>query len=209
MSIGFAQPGMETMVTHAVAPPASDMHEIDMRLSLLDVLDGDALHRGVSIAPPDAEAIGAEVRDYNLGDPSLILNIGARLKTKQLTATQYAKLATACSELGRKVVLTYGPSERAVAEEVANASSATLAPPTHLMELAFLMQRAQCVVTCDTGPMHLSVALGTPTCGLFVDTGPQRFGYNEAPNLAIDLREKTMEAAVDELRVWLRQQRKD
>jgi ADP-heptose:LPS heptosyltransferase len=81
--------------------------------------------------------------------------------------------------------------------------AATLAPPTGLWELAHLLNAARAVVTCDTGPMHLSVAVGTPTCGIFVSTPPPRYGYPDAPHAAVDAREREHDAWLAEVGSWL------
>jgi ADP-heptose:LPS heptosyltransferase len=79
---------------------------------------------------------------------------------------------------------------------------AELAPPTGLTDLADLMHCARAVVSCDTGPMHLAVAVGTPTCGVFVSTDPSRYGYAEAPNLVLDVRSAPLD--VGPVEQWLR-----
>jgi ADP-heptose:LPS heptosyltransferase len=48
---------------------------------------------------------------------------------------------------------------------------ARLAPATSMRELAALCRRAALFVGSDTGPMHLAVAVGTPTISLH---GPSR-----------------------------------
>ena len=48
---------------------------------------------------------------------------------------------------------------------------AQLAPPTTMMQLAALCRRAALFVGSDTGPMHLAVAVGTPTISMH---GPSR-----------------------------------
>jgi ADP-heptose:LPS heptosyltransferase len=47
---------------------------------------------------------------------------------------------------------------------------------TSLSELPALIGNARCVVANDSGPMHLSAALGRPTVALFGPTDPRRFG---------------------------------
>lgn len=39
-----------------------------------------------------------------------------------------------------------------------------------------LLESAHCVVSNDSGPMHLAAALGRPLVGLFGPTSPRRFG---------------------------------
>jgi ADP-heptose:LPS heptosyltransferase len=64
-------------------------------------------------------------------------------------------------------------SERPLAERIveAGARHAHLAPPTTMRQLAALCRRATLFVGSDTGPMHLAVAVGTPTLSLH---GPSR-----------------------------------
>ncbi len=47
---------------------------------------------------------------------------------------------------------------------------------THLNELPSLLERMSCVVSNDSGPMHLAAALGVPLVALFGPTDPERFG---------------------------------
>ena len=63
--------------------------------------------------------------------------------------------------------------ERPLAERIVETSArhAHLAPPTTMRELAALCRRAALFVGSDTGPMHLAVAVGTPTISLH---GPSR-----------------------------------
>ena len=69
-------------------------------------------------------------------------------------------------------VVAWGPGER----DRAAAIGGTLAPPTDLRQLAFLLQHARLVVGGDTGPLHLAAALGTRVVGLFGPTDPRRNG---------------------------------
>jgi ADP-heptose:LPS heptosyltransferase len=50
-----------------------------------------------------------------------------------------------------------------------------------LRAFAAALSRARAVLTADTGPMHLAVALGVPTVELFSHTEPWRFGYAHLP----------------------------
>lgn len=51
-----------------------------------------------------------------------------------------------------------------------------LAGLTPLGSLLALLRRASCVLTNDSGPFHFSVALGTPTVGLFGPVHPDHYG---------------------------------
>ncbi len=47
---------------------------------------------------------------------------------------------------------------------------------TSLPELAEIYKSAACVITTDSGPMHLAAAAGTPVVALFGPTNPARTG---------------------------------
>ena len=47
---------------------------------------------------------------------------------------------------------------------------------TSLKELALVIKNSKCVISCDTGPMHLAVALGKDMIALFGPSDPKRTG---------------------------------
>ncbi|MBN1960513.1 MAG: glycosyltransferase family 9 protein [Deltaproteobacteria bacterium] len=177
----------------------SSVHEIDMRLALLQALPGAAIERNTSLANLGSDNIKRK-RPYG------IMNVGARLGEKRLSKEAYINIAKKILSYGIDCIVVYGPSEFDLANEVAtSAIGAELAPPTTLVELAQLMQNARIVITCDTGPMHIAVALGVATCGLFLVTEPSRYGYNHAPHIAIDTRIDSMKNWLAQIDTWLHQ----
>jgi ADP-heptose:LPS heptosyltransferase len=71
------------------------------------------------------------------------------------------------------LVVWCGESELRLAETIVGTSGgkSRLAPATTMNELASFCRRAALFVGSDTGPMHLSAAVGTPTVSLH---GPSR-----------------------------------
>ena len=67
------------------------------------------------------------------------------------------------------VVVWAGDEEHELAQQVVATAAgySRMAPPTTLTELAALLRRARLLVASDTGPLHLAVAVDTPTVGLF------------------------------------------
>lgn len=90
-----------------------------------------------------------------------------------------SRLATHARERGHRVgfVNFAAPGEAALCEQVTramqeggNAAVAAIGSPNRsdaIPQLAGLMKCCTAVVSNDTGPMHLSAAVGTPTLGLF------------------------------------------
>jgi ADP-heptose:LPS heptosyltransferase len=80
--------------------------------------------------------------------------------------TAFAQL---CATRGLPLVLVWGsPAERQLAEAIVAACPATrMAPTTSIPQLAGLIAQARVLVSGDTGPLHLGLALGVPAVGLF------------------------------------------
>ena len=76
------------------------------------------------------------------------------------------------SELDLPVVIT-GPGDKTA--EAAKLSTYNLMGNTTTLELAELIRRAACLVTPDSGPMHVAGAVGTPVVALFSKDLPGRW----------------------------------
>ena len=102
-----------------------------------------------------------------------------------------AALAKELAREGARVVLVGGKSEREM--EAAHAVR-TLAehPPESLLEwdlrrLVYLLDQVDVLVSPDTGPLHIAVALGTPSVALMGYTNPRRVGpYRRFADLLVD-----------------------
>jgi heptosyltransferase-2/heptosyltransferase-3 len=78
-----------------------------------------------------------------------------------------------------KVAVTGGPAEVELAERTARAIGnpvVSLAGQTDLETLAALLEIGRVVLGPDSGPLHLAVAVGTPTVHLFGPASRRKFG---------------------------------
>ncbi len=199
-SVGYLHSGFGSFYSAVVEPAALPSHEVDMRLALLQPLPGVASVR-LPRLPADSWTTPPLAPH---AAPRVAINVGARLDDKRLDASTYARLAQMAAQVGYCPLLTYGPKEKQLAQAVAaQTPAAQLAPPSSLTELAALFAHTRAVVTCDTGPMHLAVAVGAPTCGIFVSTDPARYGYNHPPHTVVDARERPLDAWMQEVQEWL------
>jgi heptosyltransferase-1 len=80
--------------------------------------------------------------------------------------------------LGLRCIINHGPGEESLAAAVRSASgdAAPFLYNGELGQLMALLRNALCIVGGDTGPLHLAVALGTPSVALFGPTDPARNG---------------------------------
>jgi heptosyltransferase-1 len=134
-------------------------------------------------------------------------------KLKRWKPERFAALA---ERIGREYplrpLITWGPGERLLAEEIVSGSGgqAVLAMETRtILDLAELIRSARLFVGCDSGPLHLSSAVQTPSVALFGPKDPRTYGpYNPFHRVIFkgDLGDGSMDAiTVDDAFVGVRE----
>ncbi|MDE2490251.1 MAG: glycosyltransferase family 9 protein [Elusimicrobia bacterium] len=139
-----------------------------------------ALRTEWHFGPGEREAGARTWREWGLDAESVALFLGARAE-KRLPPEWFLELARRLRAAGRRVVLTGGPAERELLKGLVLPDGVRAAPERPLRDFAAAIANARAVLTADTGPMHLAVAVGTPTVELFSHTEPWRFGYAHVP----------------------------
>lgn len=115
----------------------------------------------------------------------VFINPNARWQSKQWPWECFRDLVKGLSSLDYEVILTGGPNDRikiADAFQGLGTHIHNAAGRTSLIGLAAMFKRGDCLVTNDSGPMHLAVAVGLPVVALFGPTNPVRtgpFGWQE------------------------------
>jgi len=117
----------------------------------------------------------------NSKSPIITLLPGAaRGPSKRWPAEHFMMLAKRLhKDLGAQVLLGGGPDDAAVCEEIAAGADSgvvSLAGQTTVSEWAALLKSSDCVVSNDSGGMHLATAVGTPVVGVFGVTDPGKTG---------------------------------
>lgn len=110
----------------------------------------------------------------------VVLNIGATKPANRWTVEGFADLVRSIRRTYQlPCVLTGGAEDVAMAARIqalANEDVYSLAGQTSLPELIDVIAAAAVVVTCDTGPMHLAVALKKKVIALFGPSDHRRTG---------------------------------
>ena len=143
----------------------------------LDIgLDGSM--EKLDVASPsagDCKAVDQLLQDIGLAaqEPYLLLTPFAGLEQRNWPSEEAARFVQlAEAQLGLKVVVT-GPPHKA--DEAARIAKYNLTGRTTTMQLIELVRRAKCLVTPDSGPMHIAGAVGTPVAALFSKDLPSRW----------------------------------
>ena len=99
--------------------------------------------------------------------------------SKRCDAVKWVEICKALnSAFGMKFLILWGPGDEDDADYIKKhlTDLAVIAPATSVAEMAGFINNCNLVVANDSGPMHISAALGVPTIGLFGPTDPRMHG---------------------------------
>ncbi len=186
--IGPAAPPVAGLYSIAVGARNDARSELEQRAHLLSPLGEVSGALRLSFrCPKPAAGLKPLIEDLR-SSPYGVVNPGGRLDWRRVPPDAFAAAAQALLASGFRALVTWGPGEVSLAKAVVQrARGSILAPETDIDGLAALMHSAAVTVCNNTGPMHLSVALGTPTLAFFLKMDPQRWGYGHPPHRMIDL----------------------
>ena len=96
-----------------------------------------------------------------------------RRPARRWPAQSFAQLGRLLISQGHPVWLFWGPGEYEYVKVIQRViPQSRIIPETSLRRMAALLERCRMVVTNDNGPMHLAVAVGTPTLTVYGPTDP-------------------------------------
>ncbi len=131
--------------------------------------------------PPTHPTWGLPHQPWTKHPPAVCLNLGASKAANLWPLKHWSLLTRRLAEhFGpQRIALCGGPQDREAASKIQDE-----APPgvlntvgeLSLKESAGLIGASQVFVACDTGPLHMAVAMGTPLVALFGAADPGRTG---------------------------------
>ena len=190
-TLGYARPDLREPAAAAFYSHATDVseagHVIDKALRLMRAIGCKTSDRRFPISVPDIPEVTALAKRLSSSGYAL-LNPGAAWPNKRWPVDKYGVVAARLKvERGMTSVVLWGPGERARAEAVVAASegAAEVAPPTTIPAIAALAQQARLIVSGDTGPLQLALAVGTPAVALFGPTRAERNGPWASQDISI------------------------
>jgi heptosyltransferase I len=185
--VGFG-PGMEhqehsyLVLNERIPMVSMEMHALERGLKLLEAIGvptGEPLY-DLPIRPDDHRAAQTLLLSKRPAKQRIAINPVAKWETKLWPIENFAELADTLIERYEVAIFYTGDrGDNAVVEQIQTKmrhSSVNLAGRTSLLQLAALYQRMACVISTDTGPMHIAAAAGVPVVALFGPTAPWRTG---------------------------------
>lgn len=182
--IGYDRPEVRPFLTQSLTYEAH-RHEVEQNGRLLAYLapgleqDLGPLRFTVSQADRDWATDWLAGHGLQADQPLVAIHPGAGATVKQWPVSAWVQVAVRLAEDGARIMLTGSAAERPLTQAVAAGlpqGALDAAGETSLGRLAALYERAAVVLGPDCGPLHLAVAVGTPTVHLYGPADPAKFG---------------------------------
>ena len=201
IKIGFKKQLISLLYTERLKHLSKE-HVVDEYLSTLKVLDIDYKNaeKEFTINIPDFKKNKIDKlfnkRSYEFKKKVAIVPSTSRAE-KDWDETKFAKLADWLIKEKNIILFLLGsPSEKEKClriEEIMSQNPIILAGKTDLIELAEVIRRLDLLITGDTAPLHIAMALKTKLVGLYGPTSPKRYGPYQGNNLVIESKNKNID----------------
>ncbi|HEY2923995.1 MAG TPA: glycosyltransferase family 9 protein [Candidatus Eisenbacteria bacterium] len=143
----------------------------------------------IHVSPEARAGIDGWLRRCGLGTRPLAVCLpSGTWSTKTWLPERFAAVMDALHETA-DVLWLWGPGEEALAQacRARMQHPSVVAPATGWEELAALIQRTALLVSNDSGPKHVAVALGVPTVTIFGPTNPRAWQPGSGPHAAVEV----------------------
>lgn len=174
-------------------PQQRTRHEVERQLDLVHQVGAHAQDSRMRfcVQPADRRTLDAQLsaRGVHPGSDWIVLHAGATAASRRYPPERFGEVATRLArETGASLLLTGSSSERPLVDAVIRAAAPAVRHRMHdlsgtltLGELAALIERANVLISNNSGPVHLASALGTPVVDLYALTNPQHTPW-QTPN---------------------------
>lgn len=166
-----------------------ERHMVDSYMSLLEPLgirsEPVKTLVDIHVSPEDEARVSETLRQCRIGDKDPVIGIhagsGPRAPHKRWALERFVEIIQRLKhDLNVHVVLTGTDDERQLVDRIIDLAGAdavhNMAGRFSIKETSVLIRRCTLFLSNDTGPMHISAAVGTPTIGLFGPESPCRYG---------------------------------
>ncbi|MEB3224077.1 MAG: glycosyltransferase family 9 protein [Candidatus Sericytochromatia bacterium] len=194
--VGYAAHRWTSLLTHAV-PLVKQQYAAHMYHDLVGWLGLAPQPPRMEVPEADLAWASAFLTDHGR-DPArrlVVLHPGvSRLSIekriiKGWAPERWVALGRALTAAGHQVLLAGGPDDAEVIALIRNAGDFprldAYGATKSLGQLAALLQLADAVVAVDSAPMHVGVAVGTPTVAIFGPTDPAKLLPPNTPHVAV------------------------
>ncbi len=188
MRIGKDVKGRGKLYTHRISDYGAMKQAIEFHYQYLKPLGVEMTHFKTEIILTNEEKREARIflkhQDVDTDKQIVTIHVGATWYNKVWLKGNFADLIDILrARLGVEILISAGPEDKEIVSYIMNKSSGKVfsLPVLPLRQLAAILSQCHVFVANDCGPMHIGVAVGTPTIGIFGPEPPEVwFNYPEA-----------------------------
>jgi heptosyltransferase-1 len=188
MGLASAREGARWFYNAVLPDDLWKMHAVDRYWLAAEAL-GYKGRKQFKFPPLDAERNRWLAKLASLPRPWVMMNLGTRWETKRWPVQHFAILGQHVNMTSAgSIVLVGGPDEVSLAGEFLRYWSKQVASTvgqTSLRDLMALLSLSDAVISNDSGPLHLAVAMGKPVLSPFTCTSVTRTGPYGQPQGAV------------------------
>ncbi|TDX59234.1 glycosyltransferase family 9 protein [Orenia marismortui] len=185
--------GSTLFYDHKVELPTEEIHQIDRNLQIAKGVDvkAETVSFDITLSEEERKKVDQLLKGLAINDSKLLITINpyTSWSSKNWLNQRWAKVADKLiKDFNCELIFTGSPADRAGVGEIIDLMEEdpyNLAGRTNLKELAGVYDRADLFIGCDTGPMHLAVAMATPVIALFGPTNPLTHGPYGDNNIVV------------------------
>jgi lipopolysaccharide heptosyltransferase I len=188
--VGFATPKesvAKILYGTKINIPQDKVHAVDRNMALVEILTGQAaLSQMPNLAdvPEISESAKKTLQDADISETDELIGIipGARWESKCWPPEFFAKVMNKILEKSSKYkfILIGSPSDTEVADKIIELTSSSnvisLVGKTSIAEMIEVIRRCECILSNDSGPVHIAAALKKKVYGMFGPTDPDKTG---------------------------------
>jgi heptosyltransferase-2 len=171
-------PGQSALALLGMDPPVRGPTATQLYADVLRPLGIDQPGR-IQVALPGAARDAAAEALAGARRPRVAVAPGASQATKVWAPERFAAVADALAAQGASIVLAGGPGDAGALAAFRAACRAPISGDLTQLPvegLAAGLASVDLLVACDSGPVHLASAVGTPVLAVFGPTSPERWG---------------------------------
>jgi len=157
-----------------------DTHSAEHNLELLKIAGIPIISKNITFNLPKESKEFAKSFFHNVTRNKFLIGVipSGGWDSKKCPKDKWIQIMKSLSkEISCSFLILWGPDDfedaKFIKKEI---DESLLAPKTNLIQMAGLINQCNLVIANDSGPMHLSAALGIPTLGLFGPTNPKKHG---------------------------------
>jgi lipopolysaccharide heptosyltransferase II len=186
MRVGYYYRKRAVLLTDNIRPSPNDVHRVDFYLGVLEQSGIDIKEEDRKIEFFITDEDRAKIREIlkkegvDAGEKFIVLNPGANWTPKRWPAENFANLADILLEKhSKKVIITGSSSDARLADDIVRLiknKPVILTGKLSLKELGALFEMATLVISADSGPLHIALAVGSRAIGLYGPTSTKITG---------------------------------